>query len=250
MIGRLVMGNNELSLFEAEETILNCTEALITNEEYKDNPLMPFLLDITENYKNVLKEFKEIIKISDEQQDYLRKAQMELKDEIERRRSAEEQLHRLASLDFLTGVYNRGMGLSLLGNVLSNIKRTKGLFSICFLDIDELKMVNDNFGHQEGDKLIITVCGSLKDVLRGGDIICRYGGDEFLLVFMEANIAGVEKAMERVIEAPRYRNMKKEKPYKISFSYGIVEVTEENKYSMDELIALADRRMYQHKRIK
>jgi len=241
------MDNLKSNMFESEEMVLRSAEELLTKEEYKDNPLIPFFYDITENYKRILKEIKKIIRISDGQQEYMHKVQMELKREIQRRISVEEQLHKLASTDTLTGVYNRGTGLSLLDKLLKNIRRSNGLFSICFVDINGLKFVNDNFGHHEGDELILTICGSLKDVLRDGDIICRLGGDEFLLVFPESDTEGVKKILQRVLDTPRFRNMQNQKPYEISFSYGIVEVTEENKYSLDELIELADRKMYQHK---
>lgn len=235
------------NMFESEENVLRVAENLSKNEAFKDNPLLPYFQELTEKYKRILDEIQRIIRISDGQQEYLHKIQLELKKEIKHRISIEEKLSKLASTDSLTGVYNRGTGLSILENMLKNIKRTKSFFSICFLDINDLKYVNDNYGHHEGDMLIIKVCSSFKDVLRESDIICRLGGDEFLIIFWESDEEGVKSVIARLLNDSKFQEIKNSKPYDISFSYGTVEIKENNNLSIDELIELADRRMYLQK---
>ncbi|WP_406541485.1 GGDEF domain-containing protein [Clostridium ljungdahlii] len=126
---------------------------------------------------------EKIIKISDGQQEYLHRIQGDLKKEIEDRIRAEEKLKYFAAIDSLTGCYNRGMGLAFLDTELNAIKRNKSFFSICYIDVNGLKYVNDNFGHFEGDELLVMVCRFIKKVIRSNDILCRLGGDEFLIIF-------------------------------------------------------------------
>ncbi|GAG66251.1 unnamed protein product, partial [marine sediment metagenome] len=93
-------------------------------------------------------------------------------------KKAEEKLEKLARVDSLTGCYNRGYGLELLDRQIKLSHRSKSPLLLTFLDIDGFKAINDNFGHDEGDKVLKEVNGLFKSTLREIDIICRMGGDE------------------------------------------------------------------------
>lgn len=92
-----------------------------------------------------------------------------------------EQVYRLAVIDPLTGVYNRGAGEQRLGNEIARSQRHGTPLIALMLDIDGLKDVNDTFGHAAGDELIKHFAELLKRAIRGSDVAVRLGGDEFLL---------------------------------------------------------------------
>ncbi|GAG89008.1 unnamed protein product, partial [marine sediment metagenome] len=105
---------------------------------------------------------------------------------IERKRM-EEELKKLAHYDPLTGTYNRGYGLELLQRQVKLAKRNKTSFLLAYTDLDNLKKINDEFGHKEGDRAIVQVAKLFRSILREVDIIIRMGGDEFLLIFPESS---------------------------------------------------------------
>ncbi|PRX18520.1 diguanylate cyclase (GGDEF)-like protein [Orenia metallireducens] len=160
----------------------------------------------------------------------------------------QEQLQRFASLDALTGVLNRRTGLNLLETQLNVIKSREGKLTICFVDIDGLKGVNDKFGHNEGDNLIYTVSNIFKESIRDNDIICRMGGDEFLLVFPECDLKRAQRVWKRVQRKFEEINSTEEREYIISASHGFVEYDGSDSISLNELIEIADDRMYEDKR--
>ncbi|MEE8564530.1 MAG: PAS domain S-box protein, partial [Atribacterota bacterium] len=106
---------------------------------------------------------------------------------LERKRM-ENELKRLAHYDPLTGAYNRGYGLELFQRQLKLSKRDKSPLLLAYNDLDNLKEVNDEFGHEEGDRAMVQVAKLFKSVLREVDIITRMGGDEFLLIFLDSSL--------------------------------------------------------------
>jgi diguanylate cyclase (GGDEF)-like protein len=99
----------------------------------------------------------------------------------DREASAEERDS--ASVDGLTGVYNRAAGLLELEREMARVRRTQQPFVLAFLDVDQLKAVNDSQGHAAGDQVLVEVAETVKAQARPYDLIIRYGGDEFLCAF-------------------------------------------------------------------
>ncbi|MDD4765214.1 MAG: diguanylate cyclase [Atribacterota bacterium] len=170
--------------------------------------------------------------------------------DISERKKKEEQLSHFATTDILTGVYNRRMGMELLEKEIKITKRRNSLLSICFLDLDGLKKVNDEHGHQEGDKLLKKVALVIKNNIRESDIFCRMGGDEFLVIFPDSSEEAAEGIWQRILTDFQKMNRSQECKYPMHVSHGIVEYHkgcfEEGK-EIDELIELVDKRMYKEK---
>ncbi len=168
--------------------------------------------------------------------------------DISDRKHVEEELYHFATYDELTGLYNRRVGIEFLKQELKKMKRGKTFLSICFIDIDDLKIVNDNFGHEAGDNLINFIVQDIKSAMRESDILSRLGGDEFLLIFPDCRLKEVKFIWERVEKSLEERNSRPDIEYNISASYGFAETDSENALSCEEIIQIADKRMYDHKR--
>jgi diguanylate cyclase (GGDEF)-like protein/PAS domain S-box-containing protein len=166
------------------------------------------------------------------------------------RKRAEEKLKILATRDALTGVLNRGVALLLFAKQLQMAKRESVKLSICYLDLDGLKEINDTYGHQEGDETLKMVSKFLLQSLREADIVCRLGGDEFLIILPHCPVEKAMNVWERISRAVVSFNGRNEKPYIISLSRGFAEFSPENPKTVDQLIAMADREMYKHKHSK
>jgi len=168
---------------------------------------------------------------------------------IERKR-VEEELKRLAHYDILTGAYNRGYGLELLQRQLKLSKRDKSPILLAYSDLDNLKDINDEFGHDEGDRAMVQVAKLFKSILREVDIITRMGGDEFLLIFLDSSLNEIPIIRKRLSNELARVNQISKKPYKIDFSTGFSTYDPANPQLMDELIRIADQNMYEEKKRK
>ena len=170
--------------------------------------------------------------------------------DITERKQLEEKLEKLARIDSLTGCYNRGYGLELLNRQIKLSHRSKSPLLLAFLDIDRFKSINDTFGHDEGDRVLKEVTGLFKSTLREIDIICRMGGDEFLLIFPGSSLKEAPLIKERLDKDLIKLNQTLKKPYKIDLSIGFSEYDLDHPLTMDELIRIADQKMYKEKNKK
>lgn len=149
--------------------------------------------------------------------------------------------------DPLTGLLNRRAGYEALKDVLREGEAGKNPVSLCFIDINGLKQVNDLLGHDLGDELILTVSGVMSRMVRKADQVIRLGGDEFMIVFGDAAAAEAEEIWSRIVEKFEEINRSEDRPYLVSASHGIVERKDRRSAEMDELIRLADEKMYREK---
>lgn len=168
--------------------------------------------------------------------------------DITQRKLLEDELRVLASTDSLTGAKNRGASLHLLERQLSYAKANSERVTICYVDVNGLKKVNDTYGHIEGDEVLRTTVKIFNDVIRDTDIVARWGGDEFLLVLPNCRLDVALKIWERISSRLDDYNFKAEKPYKIELSCGFAEYSPETDLKIDSLIALADNEMYKNKK--
>jgi diguanylate cyclase (GGDEF)-like protein len=174
----------------------------------------------------------------------------DLEIDIKKRKKVEDTLKKLVRIDSLTGCYNRRYGLELLDRQIKLSHRSKSPLLLAFLDIDNFKDINDAFGHEEGDKVLGEVVKLLKSTLREIDIICRMGGDEFLLIFPDSSLKEASLIKERLSKDLAKLNLTLKKSYKIDLSIGLSEYNSDNPQSADELIRIADKKMYEDKKSK
>jgi diguanylate cyclase (GGDEF)-like protein/PAS domain S-box-containing protein len=170
--------------------------------------------------------------------------------DISQRKEAEKKLEKLARIDSLTGCYNRRYGLELLDRQIKLSHRSKSPLLLAFLDVDNFKDINDAFSHEEGDKVLKEVVKLLKSALREIDIICRMGGDEFLLIFPDSSLKEAPLIKGRLNKDLTKLNHSLKKPYKIELSVGLSCYDPANPQPMDELIRIADQKMYEDKKNK
>lgn len=150
--------------------------------------------------------------------------------------------------DQLTKTFNRRAGLSKLSRMVQyDIKRYLKL-SLCFIDINGLKEVNDQLGHQYGDELIVSTVNGIKNEIREGDFITRMGGDEFLVVFNGIDCETAEKVWMRIKHRYDQINVEENRKYMISVSHGIVDYGNDEISEVELLIKSADDKMYAEKK--
>lgn len=157
-------------------------------------------------------------------------------------------LRKQALHDPLTGLYNRRYMEEGLRNELSRASRENYLVSIALLDMDNLKVFNDTFGHAVGDKALVILSEKLRELTRTDDIICRYGGDEFLIVLQKTNLEDGFKRVEqwqKTMEEIRIPHQTQE--LQITFTAGIATYPVHGE-SLEEVIKVADDALYQAKK--
>ena len=161
-----------------------------------------------------------------------------------------EKINRMWKYDMLTQVLNRSGFFYCAETILQKIKEEKSNAFIIFLDIDGLKSVNDNLGHEIGDAFIAKIAGILKEVVPKDCLIMRYGGDEFV-VFGSCKQAGrMQRIAEDIKAAIKTADQKENRSYHLAASLGC---SLHKSYEMDNLnslIELADKKMYEEKKNK
>ncbi len=160
----------------------------------------------------------------------------------------EETLRALALLDELTDLYNRRGFFTLGQQQLKAAQRGKRRMALLFADFNGLKQINDAFGHPEGDRALIETAEVLEETFRESDIIARIGGDEFAVLAIETNGSPAEVLIHRLRENLEARNARGDRPYELSLSVGLAHYDPEAPCSLDELVAQADRAMYEQKK--
>ena len=159
------------------------------------------------------------------------------------------RLELLAAIDELTGILNRRFGMKRLHEEFERSTRHSLALSICMLDIDDFKRVNDTFGHQCGDFVLKRVAQLIDMNIRSSDFVLRYGGEEFLVVLSGASINDTFKIMERLRRMAETLDIRfGSYQIKFTFSGGICSFPAHGVDGVEKLIAKADNALYQAKR--
>jgi diguanylate cyclase (GGDEF)-like protein/PAS domain S-box-containing protein len=165
-------------------------------------------------------------------------------------KKAQEALHYHATFDEMTSLVNRRTGLLLLEKEMARSQRDATPLAVCFVDLDGLKGVNDQYGHLEGDWLITKAAEILSDSIRLGDEAIRLGGDEFLLVLHNCSEEGSRILLQRIEERMAEAAAEAQKPFPLLASIGLAIYDPARHAQVHQLIAEADRRMYLKKQMK
>ena len=156
----------------------------------------------------------------------------------------ERELDRIAHYDTLTGVPNRTLLADRMSQAVARTLRDGTLMAICYLDLDGFKPINDRFGHEAGDRLLVEIADRLKGCLRGSDTVARMGGDEFVLLLL--GIQGTEEceaALQRILEAVALPVQIGEHEVTVSASLGVALYPRDDA-DIDTLLRHADQSMY------
>jgi diguanylate cyclase (GGDEF)-like protein/PAS domain S-box-containing protein len=147
--------------------------------------------------------------------------------DITQRKQVEEQLSYQANHDSLTGLINRRAFENRAGQLLSTIKQDKTEHAMCFMDLDQFKIVNDTCGHTAGDELLHQLGYILKKTVRRGDTLARLGGDEFGLLMEHCSIEDAHRVVESIISAiSDYQFSWEGNVFKVTVSIGLVLINE------------------------
>ena len=150
-------------------------------------------------------------------------------------------LVRQAIRDPLTGVFSRSSGEEVLELQYTIASRSNAVLSVAFIDLDHFKSINDSFGHEAGDKALIDMADLVSNNLRGGDMLARWGGEEFLLIMPNTNLIQAEAALVR-LRSIGFGIRPDDTP--LTASIGIAERSADLSTDWKVLVELADQRMY------
>ncbi len=163
--------------------------------------------------------------------------------EVDRRLVAEQQLRRLATTDDLTGLNNRRHFVERARDAIAVARRYGQWCSLAIIDIDRFKQVNDERGHQAGDRALVTLAAVLKANLRASDVAGRFGGDEFVALMPLTDPEAARAAAERMRRAVH----EDAAATGLTVSIGVAS-TRGERASLEELMARADQALYEAKR--
>ena len=164
------------------------------------------------------------------------------------RQQAQLHLRSLSLIDELTGLHNRRGFVSLAEQHLKLTARQRVRSTLIFIDVDNLKYINDTYGHREGDYALQQVAGLLRECFRQSDIIGRLGGDEFCVLLSHTTEAAELLVRDRLLHLIGRDNENSRRVYALTVSLGIVNVAGHRELAQQ--ISRADALMYEHKRAK
>lgn len=156
----------------------------------------------------------------------------------------EKELSQVANYDELTGIPNRRLLADRLNQALVQVQRSGRMIAVCYIDLDGFKQVNDRFGHDLGDKLLVEVTRRLQESLRAGDTLARLGGDEFVLLFNDlSSEQECLNILDRILEAVAMPHIIEGEMVSVSASIGVAFHGAEDG-NADSLLRRADQAMY------
>lgn len=160
-----------------------------------------------------------------------------------------EKIKAMAIHDDLTGFFNRRHLMEMIVAENNRSNRTGSIFSLAMLDLDKFKNVNDTYGHQAGDDMLVTFSNIVRNVLRKTDFCGRYGGEEFLIVLTQTDLQDAKVFAERIracVEECLYIDLSQDRQARVTVSIGLAEHKQNE--DIDKTISRADEAVYKAKR--
>ena len=192
-------------------------------------------------YINTLKEKEKLEK----EFELLARESFKLEQDLKREREKKRKIQKQSVMDSLTGVLlNRGVLKKAVTREINRSKRSGMPISYMFLDLDNFKKVNDNLGHLVGDEVLKAVAKLLVRHVRSGDIVARFGGDEFIVVLSGSSTVDVETIYNRLNEGIKKIAISNGIPDTLNFGASIGVVIHDHKKSYEQMMDLVDKEMY------
>jgi len=167
--------------------------------------------------------------------------------DITQSKNHQEELNKMAHYDLLTGLPNRALFADRFQQAIAHSKRYNKQLAVCFIDLDNFKPINDNFGHDAGDQLLIEVAKRITDCIREEDTISRQGGDEFTLLINDINTPDEStQTLDRIHQALAKPYIINDQVHQITASSGATLYPQDDA-DIDTLLRHADQAMYQAK---
>ncbi|WP_160670382.1 diguanylate cyclase [Clostridium sp. C8-1-8] len=215
----------------------NRINSVLFSPIYVDDKVMAVInLDITRTYTSFNKD--DIVKM----RSINHELELALKNFL-----SQQKLRYIATHDELTNLYNRRSFKDNFSRELIKINREKHTSQVALIDLDDFKLINDNYGHNEGDRALTIMSEALRFNLDTDHLYARMSGDEFVIVFKNCS---AEEAKSKILNIKKYLHSSCDERNFIDFSYGLAEINGESKLSMDEILSIADRNMYINKKEK
>lgn len=194
-----------------------------------------------------IRKLREVQKAVDHQKNTLEVANTALHAQIEKIHDLQEKLREQANRDSLTGLFNRRYLEGTLEREIARCKREGAPLAMLMLDVDHFKRVNDTYGHQAGDEVLRVFAQLLSEHARTEDIVCRYGGEEFLMVLPKMPLAIARERADRLLSLVQQTAvMFNDLQIRITTSIGIA-AAPEHAASADDLIRCTDQALYHAK---
>jgi diguanylate cyclase (GGDEF)-like protein len=166
--------------------------------------------------------------------------------ELARRDAAEAEMRLLSLTDVLTGLHNRRGFFIHAEQVFKMAQRKRAPSAVIFADVDGLKQVNDELGHETGDELIRDAAAVFRESFRDADVVARIGGDEFVAFTLDDGQPDV--ILSRLQANLHAFNLMQERPYTLAISAGVVQCDPASEHKLLNYVVLADQQMYALKR--
>ncbi|MGO8672699.1 MAG: GGDEF domain-containing protein [Capsulimonadaceae bacterium] len=163
------------------------------------------------------------------------------------RHKMQEAIRAASLIDDLTGLYNRRGFLILAEQQLRMADRTNEGMLLIYVDLDGMKLINDSYGHQAGDQALLDTAAILKRTFRESDVIARMGGDEFIVVAVDAPPDSQAMLLARLDQNVSAHNLESDRPYVLEMSAGIARYVPRTHWIIEQLVAQADSAMYKQK---
>lgn len=156
-----------------------------------------------------------------------------------------EEMKRQVEIDPMTGTMSKNSGIKYMKELMKKCAEDNVCITFGFMDMDNLKEINDKYGHQEGDRSIIKTASIIKNNLRVSDIICRVGGDEFIIAFTGCTYEQAQDIIDRINYS--LKKLSETLPYRVTISVGLFEKEPSRRMLMEEIIRIIDSEMYKNK---
>ena len=265
----LVMADCYAKLGNYREAYLYSLEFIKNSRELFSKQLIEQLASLESKHKTKVMEqkLKKLEKISEKQQKslflhkttlstviifiivflILLKQRQKLIEDIEKKNKDLEMLigtiEKVSKTDDLTGLPNRRGLFEFMEREISRALRQKETFCFAICDLDNFKLINDNFSHQVGDIVLMAVSKTFQDLIRKVDIVARFGGEEFIFVFTNTSLENAQKVCEKIrktIEETEF--VVYDKPIKITLTFGVTEFSPQKNF--EKLLQEADKALY------